>query len=166
MKIKFALLPAVAFCFLFSGTIARAQQSSKEQKIYKLLEITNASVGTDKMLAQIQDMMTAQLPPGLPPEQVEKMDMVMGKAMGFVKEHLGVEKLHPQFVAIYRDIYTEEELDGLLAFYQSPTGKVMLEKMPVVMEKTMTLMQSEMMKLLPEMQKMLMESMRGTGPIQ
>jgi hypothetical protein len=38
-----------------------------------------------------------------------------------VAEHLN--KAKPALVKIYADTYTEEELDGILAFYKSPAGE-------------------------------------------
>ena len=39
-------------------------------------------------------------------------------------------------------LFTQEEIDGLIAFYESPAGATFVEKMPVVMQKSMSIMQS------------------------
>lgn len=43
-----------------------------------------------------------------------------------------VQKMREMQMALYAKIYTAEELEGILAFYQSSSGKAMLAKMPAV----------------------------------
>jgi len=43
-----------------------------------------------------------------------------------------VRKMRVMQVAMYAKIYSAEELEGILAFYVSPSGKAMLAKMPTV----------------------------------
>jgi uncharacterized protein len=52
--------------------------------------------------------------------------------------------LRPLYVQVYQETFTQEEIDGLIAFYESPTGIAFVEKMPVVMQKSMSMMQSRM----------------------
>ena len=36
-----------------------------------------------------------------------------------------LNKTKPALAKVYTDTYTEEEIDGILAFYKSPAGKVL-----------------------------------------
>ncbi len=67
------------------------------------------------------------------------------------------QTLKPDFIRIYPDTYTEEELDGLVKFYESPAGQAFVNKMPVVMTKTMELVQQRMQTLMPHMQERMKE---------
>ena len=60
---------------------------------------------------------------------------------------------------VYTDTYTEEEIDGILAFYKSPVGKAFLQKMPEVMQRSMPVMMQMMGDLQPEL-KTMMEGMK------
>jgi hypothetical protein len=47
-------------------------------------------------------------------------------------------------VPSYSETFSQEEVDGLIAFYQSPAGKAYVEKMPTLLQKTMGQMQQFM----------------------
>lgn len=65
--------------------------------------------------------------------------------------------LEPAMVKIYQDNFTQEDINGLIAFYKTPPGKTTIEKMPVVMQQSMAVGQDAMMKVMPE----LTEVMKG-----
>ncbi len=65
-----------------------------------------------------------------------------------------IAKMKPMFVKIYADTYTEEELDGIVAFYKGPAGQAMLLKMPILIQRSMAMSQQMMSDLMPEIQKM------------
>ena len=67
--------------------------------------------------------------------------------------------MRPMFVQIYQESYTQEEVDGLVAFYQSPIGVAYIEKMPIVMQKSMTLVQTRMGPMMEKMQAALKQAM-------
>ena len=52
-----------------------------------------------------------------------------------IRESLGWESLKPEYVRIYRESFTEEELKDLTAFYQTPTGRMLIEKQPILENK-------------------------------
>ncbi len=59
------------------------------------------------------------------------------------------DKLKPEYAQLYMETFTQEEVDGLLAFYRSPAGRAMIEKMPLLMNKSLQLSQARMQKLMP-----------------
>lgn len=61
--------------------------------------------------------------------------------------------LYDQMADIYMESYTEGDLDAILAFYNSPVGKKMVEKTPEITEKSMQLGQVWGMQLQPIMAK-------------
>ncbi|MDX2186697.1 MAG: DUF2059 domain-containing protein [Opitutaceae bacterium] len=44
------------------------------------------------------------------------------------------ETFEPIFVDIYQSMMTQEEVDGIVAFYKTPAGKAMIKKMPALMQ--------------------------------
>lgn len=54
----------------------------------------------------------------------------------FVKE-VDSREIENMLVPIYLKYYSEKELDDMIAFYKSPTGKKMIESMPGVMQESM-----------------------------
>ncbi len=69
-------------------------------------------------------------------------------------------KLHPIYLHAYRDTFTQEEVDGMIAFYQTPAGRALHEKMPLVTQRTNLEMQSESQLTLMRTQEMTANAMK------
>jgi hypothetical protein len=68
------------------------------------------------------------------------------------------EKLRPLYVQIYQESFTQEEIDGPIAFYESPAGVAFVEKLPFVMQKSMSIMQSRMAPMMEKMKAAMKEA--------
>ena len=51
-----------------------------------------------------------------------------------VIEKIDYEELNRLLIPVYARNFTVEELDGIVAFYRTPVGQSVLEKMPAVFE--------------------------------
>jgi hypothetical protein len=67
--------------------------------------------------------------------------------------------MRPLYIQIYQESFTQEEIDGLIAFYKSPLGIAFVEKMPLVMQKSMTIMQSRTGPLMEKMKAVIDQAM-------
>ena|ERR1700676_488942 len=143
---------------LLAAPHARSQESTKEAKIQRLLTVMNADNMIDQMFEQIKAMTASQVPPGVSPEQIAKAHEIQNKIMDVVKAHISWEKMRPQYVKLYAETFTDEEVNGMLAFYESPAGRAMLEKMPALVTKIMEVAQGQMKDVLPEIQRIIRES--------
>ena len=85
-------------------------------------------------------------------EQQAIIDEFPARLAPIMKEEMSWATMQPQMAALYSDVFTQEEIDGLISFYQSPTGRVMVSKMPQIMQKSMALTQQMMMQALPRVQ--------------
>jgi hypothetical protein len=47
--------------------------------------------------------------------------------------------MRPRLAKLYTDNYTEAELRDIIAFYQTPTGQVTVQKMPIILQETLSL---------------------------
>ena len=63
-------------------------------------------------------------------------------------------KLHPIYLEAYRATFTQEEVDGMITFYQTTAGRALNEKMPLVAQRTNTAMQSDSQLTLMRSQEM------------
>ena len=63
-------------------------------------------------------------------------------------------KLEPMYVRIYQKSLTQQDVDGMVAFYQTPSGQALINKMPLVMENTMTEMQQMMQPMMQRIRRM------------
>jgi hypothetical protein len=153
MKLKTAVI-----ALLLGAFGALAQDAGKTAKIDEMLRLTKTDQMMQQMMGQMKAMSLQQLQKNLPPEEKAKAGEMQQKVFDLVSAKLSWEKFKPAIVQIYGEVYTDEELDGILAFYRSPAGKAMIEKMPQLMSRTMALVQKMTADMQPEIQKMVRES--------
>ena len=145
---------------LVTGPFAGAQELTKEAKIERLLTAMNADAMIDQMFEQIKSMTASQSPPGASPEQIAKAREIQGKILDLVKARISWEKMRPQYVKLYSETFSDDEISGMLGFYQSPAGRAMLAKMPTLTTKIMQIAQAQMTDILPEIQRITREGLQ------
>jgi uncharacterized protein len=111
-----------------------------DARVEKLLDAMLASVDQSMRQSMVATMQGRQLSP----EQQRVIDEAPAKFAQVLREEMTWDKMRPIYVQIYQESFTQEEVDGLIAFYESPAGVAFVEKMPVVMQKSMSIMQSRM----------------------
>jgi hypothetical protein len=153
-RISVSLVIGVAL--LWCASPAKADEASKTAKAEELLQLAQG----DQMMKMMEPMMKsmmAQADKDMTAEQRAKAGEMRDKIMALVAASLN--KAKPAMVKVYTDSYTEEEIDGILAFYKSPAGKALLQKMPEVMQRMAPVMIQMMNDMQPEI-KAMMEGMK------
>ena len=146
----------VSATLLLCASPVLADEASKAAKAEALIQLTQNDQMMKSFLEPMKGMLSAQMDKaGVPPEKRAKTSEMQGRIMALVAEHLN--KTKPALVKIYSDTYTEEEMDGILAFYKSAPGQALLQKMPQVMQRSMPVMMQLMVDLQPEIKKMVGE---------
>jgi hypothetical protein len=156
MKKAMKLIPAVAIALCFARHPASAQELSKQAKIERILAATNSSALVDQMFNQIKLITAGQAPAGTTPEERARLQEAQSKIMDLVRA--SVNKLLPQYAKMYDETFSDDEIDGIYAFYQSPAGKSMVQKTPLLVSKLMGMMQAQMTDLTPEIQRIAREA--------
>lgn len=137
----------------------RADDASRRAKCAEMLKVTNSEQMMVQMVDSMQKMQTEQLAKiVLPPEARASAAEVQRQTVAMVQRMLNWETLKPRFIELYAATYTEPELDGILAFYKSPAGRAMLDRMPQLMEGAMKISQDAVNALVPEMNKIIEEA--------
>ena len=83
------------------------------------------------------------------------------KANAELDRAIGWDKIKPELIKLYTTNFTESELKDLNAFYQSPLGKKVLEKMPRLTAESAQLTQAKLQGAVEPVNK-LMADMDGT----
>jgi len=155
VKIPSTLLLLAVLTFPFSTPAA----PPSDQSIYKLLQLTKVDWQMDSVLAQMDGAMKAnmqRLTQGKPLSADEQaiLDKQQAKMAGIMREELSWDKVKDQYVQTYREMFSQEEVNGLIAFYQTPVGQSLVSKRPELTKRTMTILQQRMAPVMQRIQKM------------
>ena len=140
----------------------RADDTSKREKLHEMFRVAHIdqtmNQAFQQQVQQLPRMMQAMFPGAkITPEQQKDMDTFMQKIMGIVQTEANWTKLEPQFTTIYAYTYSEQEIDGLIAFYKSPVGQEMVAKQPELLTKSQGVTQSIMVDLQPKLRDAVMQ---------
>lgn len=77
----------------------------------------------------------------LTPQGQKVIDTFTADASTIIRKEINWADLKSAYIKLYAETFTQEEVDGLLAFYRSPAGVALLEKMPLVTQKSTAITQ-------------------------
>lgn len=130
---------------------AIANEPAKKASVEKLMEMTEVSKMIDAIYAQVDSMssgMAAQM--GLTEENRPAFDAYMKKVNALLREEMNWDKMKEPMVQVYTKHFTEKEVQGMIAFYNSEVGKSTIKKMPLVMQDSMGVSQVMLGNVLPK----------------
>lgn len=134
----------VACIALATPPAARADEASHLKAAEQLL----VESGTQQSLEKMSEQMSSAMAKSTPPRYMALID-------AFYKKHFGWENIKADTAKIFVKNFTEEELNDMIAFYQSPTGKKSVTLMPKLLEEGVTMTQKRVAEHLPELQAQL-----------
>ena len=114
----------LAITFLALGVFTTAQ-TSKEVKIVELLE----TMGSTQAMKTSFEYMINYYKQNNPQISSEYWDNSL--------KHVDYNELVQKLVPVYSKHFTEQEIVDLLKFYNTSTGKKMIEKTPTILEESM-----------------------------
>lgn len=149
-----ALLLAAAGAF--AAPVAFAAEPTDAQ-VDRLIEVMDMRRVLDEVFVQM-DAMGAQmseqfLGDDATPEQRAAVHDAMAKQHASMRKFMSWDNIGPVYRKIYRRLFTAEEIDAMIAFYGSETGRGIMRKMPQVMELGMQEMQPMLQTLISDMKK-------------
>lgn len=126
---------------------------AKQETIDKLFEVTQSAQLMDGVYGQMDSMfaqMASQMQ--IPESQKPIMDKFFKKYSTMMRDEMSWEKIKVPMSNVYAQTYTDEELKDVVKFYQSPTGKKFVAKMPELTKASMVMVQEMMKGFMPKMQ--------------
>ncbi len=149
----------LTFLLLSAAAAAQQAQTPKQAKIQRLFALTNQQLDFPQLQDQMKALVDSPSMPKLPPDAREKAEEMQKKTIESMQRFLTSEKMRAIQVKAYDEVYSSEEIDGMLAFYESPAGTAMLKKAPALQQKFMTGMQSLLLEHLEELSRITKESL-------
>ena len=151
MKLVMTLVLAVC-----ASQAAYAQDAKPaEASIRQLFEVMHSSNLLDAYLTQIDGTVRASMQQALAGQQLntkqKKILEDMGREIGsLVKAELNWSAIEPVMIEVYRNTFSQHEVDGMLTFYRSEVGQAVIAKLPTAMQKSMTSIQGHVKTLTPK----------------
>ena len=147
MVVLVVLMPLCAFA-----------DSEKEALAGEMMDMMQMDRMMTQMRVQVEQMirqMNMQL--NIPDHSKVDYEAFQKKVMAKAFEIMDIEGSKGEVKKLFADIYTLDEMQGIVEFYKSPVGQSLLDKQPQVMQKSFEMSQEKMKALIPELQKMAME---------
>jgi uncharacterized protein len=160
------ILPILVLCSAIavaadnpSPTSPAPSTPPSDASVKQLLEVAQTRKLVDSVMAQMDNLMQqsiAQATQGqkIPPKVQNDIDQRRAEMVAMMKELLDWKKLEPLQLRVYQKTFTQQEVDGMVAFYKTPAGQAVIGKMPAVMQNTIDEMQQMMAPVMQKMQKM------------
>jgi hypothetical protein len=127
----------------------------KENLAEEIMKLTNMQKMMDQTKVQIQQMQIRVM------QQLEVSEKDKKGAAEFqnkinetIFNELTWDNIKSEYIKLFVDVYTIDELKGLVQFYKSPAGQSLIKKQPIIMQKSMMISQSKIQKLIPKLKKM------------
>jgi hypothetical protein len=153
MKIR----PLLLICLLMAGQAPAQEPMASEASIRDLLTASKTEKMLDGMWAQLDSLMETSMQESLAGQpltlrQQAVIDDMRKEMLALMKDELSWSNYEPMMIDIYRNTFSESEIQGMLQFYRSPAGEAVLNKMPIVMQASMQAVQGRMAPLQAKMQ--------------
>ncbi|MDN5283892.1 MAG: hypothetical protein JWR38_166 [Mucilaginibacter sp.] len=160
MKLKLNLLIGL---FILSTTGLKAQTTtpaftaSHLKAAEQYLIATGISAQFGEVISKMVNSSSAQIPEEHRASYLKVMEVFMGKYYTW-------DVLKDSFTKIYAAEFTEDELKQLTAFYNTPLGKKVGSKTPVLMQKGIEIGQQTITAHRPELEQMMKEAFQNDDP--
>ena len=149
-----------ALLLLAAAALPAHAQAPSNASIEKLLAVTDSDAISRSIIEQTKGMMRNSLAQSLgkrqmSPAQRKDAERIMGeftdKVAQLMQEELAGPSMKEATISVYKESLSQKEVDDLIAFYESPTGRIVIEKMPMIAQKTMAAVQSRMAPIMARM---------------
>lgn len=117
----------LAAALLLASMNVWAEDDGRDKLIRELLVMTNAL----DISSQVYEQLKAALAPRFP--------SVPAKVWDDVGKSLKTERFEQLMIALYKEQFTEEELQAMHDFYSTPEGKSIIQKLPALNQRSIQL---------------------------
>jgi hypothetical protein len=171
---RFALLLVLAVSLPLAAqqpaqTVSQPAQTAPDAlhlKAQKMVLLLHTDRTVDGVTANIKKQVLAaaekEVGPNPTAEKKARLEIFEKKVAQLIDEQVGWKAMQSTFFDMYAKTFTEQELDGIIAFYQSPSGIALLDKMQGLDAQANQYAQSRLIAAQPQL-KQLFEDFRKSS---
>jgi uncharacterized protein len=167
MRIIWQRVVGLFLLAVVTGAVPAAAQEldpSLRSDIVKLMEVTGAARMGEQMAGLVSNQMLdvfQKTHPDAPPRCVDVIREVLGSE--FAAAFSAPDGLVARLIPIYAKHFDQEEVRGLIAFYESELGRKTVGVMPRVMQESALVGQQWGAEIMPRVEKTLRERLKAEG---
>jgi len=134
---------------LLAGAAFANDAPPSDASIAELTTLSHSQEIFNGVKPQLDAMLTSSMKEAaqgqvITPERQEILDRMRAKILAAFDEFYNADALQRLHVRVYQATYTQDEVDGLIAFYKSPAGQALVTKGPLLMQNIMDEMRALM----------------------
>ncbi|MFH0824996.1 MAG: DUF2059 domain-containing protein [Pseudomonadota bacterium] len=158
----------IAAALVLTGWSAGAQDASRRVLADELLTMMNMPKTFEKSMEMIKQMIPAQVEEMAKSsggaEAAAKVSAQTVKMIAMMEKEWTWEKVKGEYVGLYAEMFTEDELKGVISFYKTQAGMAFINKQPELVKRSMELSRKMMDGILPKIQELLKEVEPSQSP--
>lgn len=154
------LLAALALPEAAALPVAAQEEPVHRALAEELVGLLEADRGIQNSMEAMKEVQLAQIRAmGLAGEDTRRALEVQERLMDALAEELDWGRVRQGYVDVYAAMFTREELEDIIDFYRSETGRKFIERMPELVSRSMELSQEFMAEVMPRLEDITREMM-------
>ena len=160
---------AISLLLVFFSLSSVKAAPPSDESINKMMTVMHVDKMLDQMVTQMNNGMKTGMDQGIQQSlhgqemnagQKAAVEKFENRLAAMMKEELSMSKLKDVYLQAYRETFTQQEVDNITAFYSTPAGQAVVEKIPVAMQKAAALTQNRLGPMIQKMQSMQADFMK------
>jgi uncharacterized protein len=153
------LAVTVALAILAAPPLPAQEVRPTEAAVRQVLAAAHLDTILDTYSAQIETSMRASMQRELAgqtlnPDQSAIMNRMQDQVVALMREQMDWKRMEPQIIELYRNTFSQREVNGMLGWYTSPTGKAVVAKLPVVTQQMSDYAQERVQDVVPKLMQL------------
>ncbi len=142
MKKLNTIILTLSIMFMSAVSFAQIQDSHLKaaEEMLALMEVDKTLTNMFNQMQQMQmDYIKRYAPPDANEEQINLVQEYRVRIGEVMREFYDWNKIKDDYVKLYAEFFTEEEIREVISFYQSTVGQKFIKQQPALMEKSMVI---------------------------
>jgi len=156
-----ALGAALLLCL---SSLAQAAEPAHVAAAERFLQLARADQLAAPVYAQVQQAFAQRFAEDGGAGREALLERYQAQANAALDRSIGWSELKPQMVELYTRTFSQQELEELIRFYQSPLGAKVLQTMPMLTAESARLTQERVLQVAPEVNRLLNQMSAELAP--
>lgn len=149
MKHKYTPGILLLFIALIWSISSLAESDSHRQAVEKLFELTHMQ---QKIEVSVNNVLALQL------QQTPALSEHEDLLTSFLEKNIGWTGMKDNLISMYMDAFTEQELNNINAFYSTPDGQKLIQRLPELIQQRDRLAMQRIQENIGELQQAVADS--------